>query len=289
MAGRIDHLALDAAHGRLFVAELGNGSVEAIDLSHGASLGRIGGLKEPQGLAYLPVPDLLMVASGGDGTVRSYRAEDLKLVGSLNVGPDADNLRVDASGQVVVGYGGGALATINPETMTLVRQAPLPAHPEGFQLNGDRAWVNLPDAGRIAAVNIASGQVTASWKAGHKWNFPLALDVGSNRVAVAYRLPPRLAVLTADTGQLQSDIPTCGDADDLFFDGERSRLYVICGTGAVEVVETESGHFRSIGRVVTRVGARTGLFSPELDRLIIAARSPPGGRDAAILVYRPER
>ena len=51
--GRIDHLAVDLQHRRLFVAELGNGSVEAIDVAHGVSLGRVTGLKEPQGLAYL--------------------------------------------------------------------------------------------------------------------------------------------------------------------------------------------------------------------------------------------
>jgi len=44
VAGRIDHLALDTAHGRLFIAEYGNGTVDEIDLASGHVLGRIGGL-----------------------------------------------------------------------------------------------------------------------------------------------------------------------------------------------------------------------------------------------------
>src|SRR3954470_1896307 len=64
--GRIDHLAIDLARNRLFVAELGNDSVEVIDLDHGASIKRISGVKEPQGLAFLPDVDELAVASGGD-------------------------------------------------------------------------------------------------------------------------------------------------------------------------------------------------------------------------------
>src|SRR4051794_36325571 len=98
--GRIDHLAIDLQHKRLFVAELGNGSVEAIDLAAGRSLGRVGGLKEPQGLVYLPAHNQLAVATGGDGLIRFYRADDLTLIGSVAVGGDADNLRLDARGRV---------------------------------------------------------------------------------------------------------------------------------------------------------------------------------------------
>jgi hypothetical protein len=286
--GRIDHLAVDVAHRRLFVAELGNGSVEAIDLATGRSLGRITGLHEPQGVAYLPAFDQLFVASGGDGTVRAYGAADLKPGPVLSVGSDADNLRVDARGRIVVGYGDGALATIDPLTMKVVRSAPLTGHPESFRLDGDRAFVNVPDQRQIVVADLASGRVTARWKAAHRWNFPMMLEGASSRMAVAFRLPARLVILDTRTGRTLSDTATCGDADDLFWDTPRSRLYVICGSGAVDVVATGQGGVRSIGRVATRPGARTGLFVPELDRLFVAARGAPPGRDAAILVFRPQ-
>jgi hypothetical protein len=76
VSGRIDHLAVDVPHQRLFVAELGNGSVDRIDLASGETR-RIAGLKEPQGLAYLPSRNGLVVASGGDGTVRFFDASSL--------------------------------------------------------------------------------------------------------------------------------------------------------------------------------------------------------------------
>ena len=56
VTGRIDHLAVDLARKRLFVAELGNGTVDVIDLASGGVIRRIEGLKEPQGLAYAPAP-----------------------------------------------------------------------------------------------------------------------------------------------------------------------------------------------------------------------------------------
>src|SRR5262245_53605896 len=50
--GRIDHLAINLARQRLFVAELGNNSLGIVDLAAGKVLRRIGGLEEPQGVVY---------------------------------------------------------------------------------------------------------------------------------------------------------------------------------------------------------------------------------------------
>src|SRR5215213_6142925 len=63
--GRIDHLALDPGRHRLFVAELGNGSLGVVDLDRGKVIHRVTGLHEPQGVAYVPGADLVYVAQGG--------------------------------------------------------------------------------------------------------------------------------------------------------------------------------------------------------------------------------
>lgn len=289
VAGRIDHLAYDPKRGRVFLAELGNGSVEGIDLATGRSVGRIGGLKEPQGLAFLPARDELAVASGGDGSVRFYRAADLAPTGALQIGADADNLRVDpASGRLVVGYGAGALAVIDPATRRVIATSPLPAHPEGFQLDGERAYVNLPDAGQTAVVHLATGRTLARWPNPRlKWNFPLAIDPAAGVAAVAYRFPARLVIWTAASGGVRQSRGACGDADDLFFDRPRARIYVICGQGVADVFTATAEGYGRTARVPTRRGARTGLFVPGLDRLFVAARAGPGA-PAALLVYRPE-
>jgi DNA-binding beta-propeller fold protein YncE len=286
VAGRIDHLALDAGRGRLFVAALGNGTVEVIDLTRGAPIGRIDGLKEPQGVAYLPAQDALAIASGGDGSVRFYRAGDLKSVGSISVGKDADNLRVDPrTGNLVVGYGSGALAAIDPTHLKILARLALPGHPEGFQLDGARAFVNLPTGRRIVVGDLAGGgRIVASWPAGSRLNFPMALDAASHTLAVVYRLPARAQLLDTKSGAVRSDRSTCGDADDVFIDQTRQRIYVICGSGSIDIFglnPSEPPH-----RIDTRPGARTGLFSPELDRLFVAARASRNA--AAILVYRPQ-
>jgi hypothetical protein len=285
VTGRIDHLALDGARQHLFIAELGNGTVEALDLKSGRSLGRIGGLAEPQGLGYLASRDELIVATGGDGAVRFYRGADLSAVASLVLGGDADNVRIDpADGRVVVGFG-KALAIIDPATHKLIKTIALPAHPEGFQLSGGRAFVNLPDAGGLAMVDLEAGRVLARWpNPGWKFNFPMALEGG--QAAVVYRLPARLALFDLATGAVVERQPTCGDSDDAFFDPPRRRLYVICGGGAVEVFERRAQGLASLGRTETREGARTGLWDGAGQRLYVAARAA-GGKGAAIHVLRP--
>jgi DNA-binding beta-propeller fold protein YncE len=286
-SGRIDHMALDSRRGRLFVAELGAGAVEAVDLASGKSIGHIGGLKEPQGVGYLADRDELVVASGGDGSVRFYRGADLSPLGTLELGDDADNVRIDAQGRVVVGYGSGALAVIDPASRGVLSRLALPAHPESFQLDRDRAYVNLPDAGKIAVADLAKGQVVALWpNPAAKWNFPMALAKDSDALAVVYRLPAQLVVFAASTGKVDQRLETCSDADDVFFDTSRQRIYVSCGSGAVDVFERLATGYTQAARVPTREGARTALFSPGLDRLFVAARAGVTA-PAAILVYRP--
>src|SRR5690348_271296 len=65
--GRIDHLAFDPGRKRLFVAELGNDSTGVVDVGAAKVVSRIAGLKEPQGVGYVPWTDTLYVANAGDG------------------------------------------------------------------------------------------------------------------------------------------------------------------------------------------------------------------------------
>jgi len=55
--GRIDHMAIDLARHRLFVAALGNGSLAVVDLEAQRLDRMIGGLSEPQGVGYDPATD----------------------------------------------------------------------------------------------------------------------------------------------------------------------------------------------------------------------------------------
>jgi DNA-binding beta-propeller fold protein YncE len=289
--GRIDHLAVDLGRKRLFVAELGNDTVDTIDIDSGKVVKRLTGLGEPQGVAYLPGPDLVVVANGGDGSVWVFRGEDLAPAGSIALGDDADNVRVDPNtGRILVGYGDGALAIIDPLNRSRIGDVELAAHPESFQLDpqAGRAFVNLPDARRIAVIDLASRRQVASWTVpGLRSNFPMALDERATALAVVYRDPPRLVLLNPRSGAVIQSQETCGDADDVFFDTKRQQIYVSCGSGAVDVVRRDAAGLHPVDQIETSSGARTSLFVPELDRLFVAVRAGWFGSKASILVFRP--
>src|ERR1700738_2712981 len=67
--GRIDHMAADVEHKRIFMAALGNNTVEVIDPFAGRVLHQIAGLHGPQGVYYWPEGNRLYVADGGSGKV----------------------------------------------------------------------------------------------------------------------------------------------------------------------------------------------------------------------------
>jgi hypothetical protein len=78
----------------------------------------------------------------------------------------------------------------------------------------------------------------------------------------------------------------CGDSDDAFFDARRRRVYIICGEGFVDSLDARDEPFSRIGRLKTSSGSRTGLFVPELDRLLVAIRAR-GVEPAAVWILRP--
>ena len=289
VSGRIDHLSIDTKRRRLFVAELGDNSLGVVDLAAGKVLRRIAGLREPQGVAYAPFADSIYVANAGDGSVRVLRGEDLAVVGRVELGDDADNVRVDAQrSRVLIGYGKGALAVIDPASLMKTADLRLKGHPEGFQIDetGTQVFVNVPDARDIEVVDLATGANQSLPMEGLRSNFPMAIDHDVHRVLVVFRSPATLMALSGQDGRVAAKLETCGDADDVFVDPRRRRVYVSCGEGVVDVLEQSGTGYRHLARAPTVSGARTSLFVPELDRLFVAVRAR-SNEPAAIWVFRP--
>jgi hypothetical protein len=271
--GRMDHLAADVAGQRVFMAALGNGTVEVVDLAQGKRTAQIKGLKEPQGVAYAPSNGAIYVAGGGDGTVRSFDSHTLKPLHDVKLGDDADNLRLDAAhGQLLAGYGSGAIAVLG---LDLTRKASfaLPAHPESFQL-----------------IDLGSQAVNAEW--GHPsatGNFAMASDATIHRLFIPCRKPARLQVIDTDTGRIRTWQATVGDADDIFINEKLRIVYVIGGDGFVDVLYVRAGDAMvSRAKVPTAPGARTGLYVPEWNKLLVAAPRQ-GTSDARLLVFSIEQ
>jgi hypothetical protein len=201
---------------------------------------------------------------------------------------DADNLRYDAAaGQLYLGYGEGSIGIIEPSSLKLVASIPVGGHPESFRLeeNGPRVFVNVPPRAEIVVLDRRQRSIVQHIPLGSfADNYPMSVDESGHRLFVGVRQPARLLVFDTVSGKRIGAVLCVGDTDDLFFDARRQRVYVIGGQGYVDVFDAAtSGKYERLARIATRAGARTGLWSSELDRLFVAwpARD---GQPAAIHV-----
>ncbi|MCE5306842.1 MAG: hypothetical protein LLG20_04315, partial [Acidobacteriales bacterium] len=238
--GRIDHLSADVRTRRLFVAALENHTVEVLDVQAGKRHRTIAGLAEPQGVYFDPYTSRLFVACAKDGAVRLFDAASYQLLETAKFSSDADNIRYDARGRrIVVGYGDGALALLDPNGKAIGEIA-LDGHPESFQIEkaGTRAYVNVPDRKQIEIADLTKNKVVSKWPVTSALkNYPMALDEPHHRLLIGCRAPARMLVLDTDTGKQTASVEIVGDTDDLFLDAARRRVYVIGGQGFVDVFE----------------------------------------------------
>ncbi len=288
--GRIDHLAVDLAHKRLYVAALANNTLEVLDLNGGKVIQTVTGLKEPQGVVLVPDTGTLYVTTGGDGKCLAFSGAPLIRTAEVEAGADADNIRYDsAEKKLYVGYGDGALGALDAPALKPAGSIKLEAHPESFQLerSGPRIYVNVPNARHIAVIDRMKQAVLSRWPIENaQANFPMALIEASHRLLVATRKPARLLALDTASGKVVAEMECAGDADDLFYDSARKLIYVSCGEGVIDVfAERDPDHYQEVARVPTAAGARTALWVPEMNQLLLAVPRR-AGQEAAIRIYQ---
>ena len=162
------------------------------------------------------------------------------------------------------------------------------AHPESFQLekNGTRVFVNVPDKKEVQVADVAKGTILARWPTTAATTcFPMALDEGHHRLFAGCRMPARLLVFDTESGKAVASPEIVGDTDDLFYDSDRSRIYIIGGQGFIDVLQQkDADHYDRLGRYPIPAGTRTGVFVPEWGKLF-AAVPHRGEQVSEILVY----
>ena len=282
-------MAVDLKGERLFIAALGNNTVEIVDLRAGKPIATITGLHEPQGVGFVPEFNKLFVANAQSGACDMFDGSSFKLGKSIKFSDDADNVRYDATARrVYVGYGSGGLGIIDAATGDQLGEIKLDGHPESFQLekSGPRIFVNIPTSQKIAVVDREKRAAVTAWPvAGATANFPMALDETHHRLFVGFRKPAKLNVFDTESGKVVTNLDSPGDADDIFYDGTRQRIYISGGEGFIGIVQRQDAdHYKTLTKIPTASGARTSLFVPELSRLYLAVPHR-GAQRAEIRVY----
>jgi DNA-binding beta-propeller fold protein YncE len=298
--GRLDHFAVDLQGKRLFVAALGDdqNTVEVIDLKAGKRVVSIPGQNMPQGLFYSADFKKLFVANGKDGTCKIFAGDTFKLMDSLPIGTDADHVGYDpATKYLYVGFGdakSGGLAIIDTRNNKHVADIKTDARSGGIKIEKSRpqAFVTLTGAANLGVVDLKQRKQTKAWLTGVPTNVALALDEGHHRLFDGVRNPPALIVLDTESGKQVSKLEGVSGIDDLWYDAAHKRVYASGGrgfeTGFVYVYQQkDADHYELIGKVPTAPGAGTSFWSPEFNRVYVAAPANEK-EEAAILVFEPQ-
>jgi len=285
---RIDHFGADVKGHRLFMAALGNHTLEVLDVESGKRLHTITDLAEPQGIYYDASTNHLFVACAKDGTAKMYDGKTYQLLQTVKFADDADNIRYDARNQrIVVGYGDGALGFLDSNGKQ-AGEIKLDGHPESFQLEkaDTRVFVNVPSKKEIEVADLGKNTVVAKWPVtSAQRNFPMALDEAHHRLLIGCRAPARMLAIDTETGKQTASIEIVGDTDDLFYDAAKSRVYVIGGGGFVDVFDQKDpDHYDRIAHIGTGAGARTGLFVADWGELFVAVPHR-GEQRAEVLIF----
>ena len=288
--GRIDHMAINLKEQMLYVAALGNNTIEVVDLKAGKLVHSIKGLDQPQGVAYIPETNELVVANGGNGNCIFFNAVTFEKIATIRLDGDADNIRHNAlSGKIYVGYGNGGIAEVDVIKHQLLREVKLNAHPESFQLDqkNNRLFVNLPDANSIAVIKLSDLELLDTWKIKkERANYPMTLDTANNLVVVGYRHPAVLVGYDLQTGKELARAELVSDVDDIFYYQSANEVLASGGGGSTNIFKIDSAiGFKQIANIPTRDGARTALLVPFLQSFILAERAS-AGKAAAIAVYK---
>jgi DNA-binding beta-propeller fold protein YncE len=287
--GRIDHFDADVKGKRLFVAGLGNGSLEVVDLQGGKLARSIPGFKKPQGVMYVRELNKLFVASGNDGMLRVFRGNTLELLEALPLAMGANRVAYDAATETLyVGYGGkdagqdyGLIGIVETKGDKLVGDVKVSAHPAEILLekSGTKIFAAIYPADRVEVIDRNTREKIASWpvpNASHPG--VMDLDEANHRLFIS-GTSQHLTILDSESGKVVADLPCVDDADGLFFDATHKRIYVT-GDGFLDAFrQNDADHYEAIAKIPTGIGAGTSLLVPELDRFYVAV--PHEGKQAA--------
>jgi DNA-binding beta-propeller fold protein YncE len=288
--GRIDHLDVNIKDQVIYIAALGNNSLEIADIKSGKRVHSIGGLNEPQGVAYIPQQNEIFVSNGGDGKCYFFNALTYQKMAAVDLSSDADDVRYDsAERKIYVGYGDGGIAMIDADSHKQVGDVKLSGHPEGFQIDKSLSllYVNIPDSKTIAIIDLKSFKLKETLSTHDlKANFPMSIDTIRHRIFIGYRHPAKLVVLNGKTGKEISKSDMVADVDDVYYDYSKKEILVSGGGGFINVFrEDTEGNETQVANIKTENGARTSLLIPQLKIFVLAVRAT-GNTEAQLQLYR---
>jgi len=293
--GHMDHISVDIDGKRLFVPanDEKQNTVEVVDLKAGKWVSRIPGQSRPQGTFYSPDFKTLFVTNGTDGTCKIFRGDTFKLIDSLQLGTNANQVGYDPDTKYLyAGLGdrnSGTLAIIDTSSNQHIGDIKTDARPGGitFEKSGPRIFVNLNGATKLGILDRKKREQITTWPVAGAENYgPLALDESRHRLFLGSRKPPMLIVFDSDAGRQITQLESVPSIDGVWYDAARKRIYVT-GNGTIAIYDQKGADdYAPMVKVASETDSQPSVWVPQFNRLYISVPQD-GNRDAEVLVYEP--
>jgi DNA-binding beta-propeller fold protein YncE len=296
--GDFDHFAVDKERGRLLLAAEDHGTVEVFDLTSGKHLRTIKGFEAPHSILVRPGAKTILVTDSGKGMSKLLDATTYEVKGTVNLTPGADSIGYDPKENIVYIVTGGKdvdmttseLDAVDPDTGQKKRSMTFEDnHVEAMALegNGPRLFINLTQTNKVAVVDRTTMKVLATWPVpAAQQNAMAILDEQKHRLYVGCRKPGMVVVMNTDKGVVTNSAPSPLRSDQLLWDASSNRLYSPGGEGFMSIYDTTiPDQLKTVGKVTTAAGAKTGILLPDIKKVVLAASPGESKAMAKVLTY----
>jgi DNA-binding beta-propeller fold protein YncE len=261
-SGGFDHGDVHLATGRVFVAHTAMGTVEVIDGERGVHRGTIPDCPESSGVLCAQDEGLVFGAARAGGKVLVIEATSGNVMGEVAVGPKPNGLAWDSRRKrlLVADVHDFHARLVDPGTASVVAETELPGRPHWcvYDSSTDQFLVNIREPACVAVLAAKTAAVQVRWPVSAAGLHGLDLDVEHGRALVACD-EGQVVALDVETGRELASVAIAGEPDAIWYNPDRSCLYVAIGhPGVVDIVDAREMALAQ--ECPTEAGAHTTAF-----------------------------
>lgn len=241
-ATRLDYQSIDPAARRLYIAHMGDGTVDAVDLDKPAVDGTAQGTASVHGVMVAPDRHTLLAAAAGTNEIALIDTRTLRETGRVKSGDLPDGIAYDPN------HGKAYVSNEHDHALTVIDlttgkdRSPIEVGGGTGNVIYDPAsgkvFVNGQDRGELLIIDPATDAVTDRLKVdGCNGPHGLFIDGAKQLAFIACEGNAKLLVLDLRSKEITARFDTGNTPDVLAFDQGLHRLYLAAEDGTVSVFD----------------------------------------------------
>lgn len=288
---RFDYQSLDSTSRRLYVAHLGDSTVDVVDLERDKVAATIGPLADVHGVLAVPALRRVYATATGDDQLATIDTTTTKVVWRSPSGAFPDGLAYDPDDNLVLvsDKSDGTETLIDATTGAHVATIPVAAEVGNvtYDLRTHLAYVAARTPEQLAIINLVNRHVVARLELhGCGGAHGVYLDPTAGLAYVACESNARLVTVDLSRRRQIARNTVGASPDVLAYDPALHRLYVAGESGVVTVFDTSGPVPRTLGRHHLADTAHSVAVDPGTHLVYFPLERGPNGRPT-LAVYEP--